>query len=107
VTGHRGLGAIGADWSGGGGRLYAAGNGLAALDDGKLSWSRVYDTPAFVTSFEDGSLAVAHGSTLEIIERDGKLIQTFDLEAPLLTQPAIAGDGSVWMASNDTLFAVR
>ena len=89
------------------GRIYLAGVGLAALDQGKLSWTLPYDAPIQATSFDDGSLVVASGSQLELIDPDGKLAQTLDLGEPLLTQPAIAADGSVYVASLETVFVVR
>ena len=42
-------------------RVYLAGKGLAAIDDGKVAWTHRSDEPLYVSSFEDGSLAVASG----------------------------------------------
>jgi hypothetical protein len=92
---------------GGGQRVYVIGNGLAALDAGKAVWSLTLDEAAYATSFADGSLAVAHGSQISFRDSTGALTQSFRANEPLMTPPAIASDGSVWVASSSALYAVR
>jgi hypothetical protein len=41
--------------AGGGKRVYVAGRGLAALDDGKVTWTHESTEPLYVSSFQDGS----------------------------------------------------
>jgi hypothetical protein len=92
---------------GAGARLYVIGKGLSAFDEGKHSWSRSYDEMAYASSFEDGSLAVASGTRLELLDSHGEQLQAFDTAEPLVTPPAIASDGSVWVASNTALYVMR
>ena len=89
------------------GRLYVAGRGLSAIDKGKLTWSHNYDENTYASSFDDGSLAVARSNRLQLLTPDGNVAQTFDTPEPLVTAPAIAGDGSVWVASNQAMYLAR
>ena len=93
--------------AGRGKRVYLAGHGLAALDDGKVTWMQASEDPLYVSSFEDGSLAVATGQRLDFLKPDGTVAQTFNTEEPLVAPPAIAGDGSVWAASAEALYIAR
>jgi len=93
--------------AGAGKRVYLAGKGLAALDDGKLTWRHESSEPLYVSSFEDGSLAVANGKRLDFLKPDGTIDQSFPTEEPLVAPPAIAGDGSVWAASATALYMAR
>jgi len=93
--------------AGAGKRVYLAGKGLAALDDGKVTWRHESSEPLYVSSFEDGSLAVANGKRLDFLKPDGTIEQSFEAQDPLVAPPAIAGDGSVWAASATTLYIAR
>lgn len=93
--------------AGAGKRVYLAGRGLAALDDGKLTWRHEASEPLYVSSFEDGSLAVANGKRLDFLKTDGTVDQSFATEEPLVAPPAIAADGSVWAASATALYIAR
>jgi hypothetical protein len=93
--------------SGATGRLYVAGRGLCALDKGKLTWTHDYDENTYASSFDDGSLAVARSNRLELMTPDGNVTQTFETAEPLVTAPAIAADGSVWVASNQAMYVAR
>lgn len=90
--------------AGAGSRSYLVGKGLAAVDDGKLSWSQSFEQTAYASSFEDGSLAVAVGKRVDFVKPDGSVDQSFTTEEPLLAPPAIAGDGSVWLASTTAIY---
>ena len=93
--------------AGAGKRVYLAGKGLAALDDGKLTWRHESTEPLYLSSFEDGSLAVANGKRLDFLKPDGTVDQSFPAEEPLVAPPAIAADGSVWAASATALYIAR
>jgi hypothetical protein len=89
------------------GRVYLAGKGLAAIDSGKLTWSHDSEDVIYASSFEDGSLALATGRRLDFVKPDGTIDQTFNAAEPLVAPPAIAGDGSVWVASATALYVAR
>jgi len=93
--------------AGAAGRIYLAGKGLAAIDNGKMTWTHDSKEPLYVSSFEDGSLAVANGKRLDFIEPNGVVDQTFESQEPLVAPPAIAGDGSVWAASATAIYVAR
>lgn len=93
--------------AGASGRAYLAGKGLAALDNGKVTWQHLSDEPLYASSFEDGSLAVATGKRLDFLRPDGTVDQTFNTEEALVAPPAIASDGSVWAASATALYIAR
>ncbi|HET9956620.1 MAG TPA: hypothetical protein VFQ61_19115 [Polyangiaceae bacterium] len=93
--------------AGSGTRVYLAGRGLAALDGGGVSWLYVSQEPIYASSFEDGSLAVAHGKRLEFVNTSGTVEQAFDTEEPLLAPPAIAADGTVWAISGRAVYIAR
>lgn len=93
--------------AGGGTRVYLAGKGLVALDDGKLTWSQASEGPVYASTFEDGSLAVAAGKRLDFLKPDGTVDQTFNTEEPVVAPPAIAADGSVWAASAEAIYIAR
>lgn len=97
------------------GRVYIVGNGVVALDGGIPTWSHSvtpwesrgrYPGGALATSFDDGTLAVATGDTLRILGRDG--IVLVDLLVPdgarIISPPAIAGDGSIWFATENAIY---
>lgn len=91
------------------GRIYVAGDGLAAIDRGSVKWS----TPSLVTTrataFGDGTLAVCRGPGLQIIARDGSPIQLLMTSdgAAIVTPPAIGPDGTIWVATATHLYVTR
>jgi hypothetical protein len=89
------------------GRVYLVGRGLAAIDNGKVTWAHASSEPLYASTFEDGSLALAAGTRLDLVRPDGTVDQTFNSEEPLVAPPAIAGDGSVWAASTKALYIAR
>lgn len=93
--------------AGKGGRAYLVGKGIAAVDDGKVTWTHPSNEPIYASTFEDGSLALATGKRLDFVKPDGTVDQTFNTEEPLVAPPAIAGDGSVWAASATALYIAR
>jgi len=80
---------------------------LAAIDNGKITWSHLSPEPIYASSFEDGSLALATGKRLDFVKPDGTIDQSFNADEPLVAPPAIAGDGSVWVASAEALYLAR
>jgi len=95
---------------GGGGRIYlAGGNGVIAIDDGKIAWQHLGSHLMMATAFEDGSLAVSNGPNLEILGRDGQVVQSFATarKEPITTPPAPASDGSIWLATAEALYVAR
>ena len=93
--------------AGASGRVYVAGAGIVALDNGALTWRQDASEPVYASSFEDGSLALATGKHLDFVKPDGTVDQTFTSEEPLVAPPAIAADGSVWVASATALYIAR
>jgi hypothetical protein len=94
----------------GGGRVYVAGSSLSALEAGKVLWTQPSSTArVFATSLADGSVLVALGPELRAVDRDGAVVQV--LQAPegdaFVAPPAVAGDGSVWLATAKALYVAR
>ena len=91
------------------GRIYVMGMGAAAFQDGKLLFVTPSAVPMFGTAFQDGTLAVAVGQELRIVDRDGHVRQHFSTaeHEPITTPPAIGSDGSVWVASAKALYVAR
>ena len=90
------------------GRVYLAGAGLAAAENGKIVWSMTAPR-VFATALADGSALAAVGAELRVVKRDGTIGKR--LRAPdgeeLVTPPAVAADGTVWIASGKSLFFAR
>lgn len=93
--------------AGAGSRVYLAGKGIAALDDNRVVWTLKSEQPLYVSTFVDGSLAIATGNRLELVNVDGTIEQSFTTEEALVAPPAIAADGSVWLASETAFYVVR
>jgi hypothetical protein len=93
---------------GGNGRVYAAGDELAALEAGKVVWE-VKPGPVHATAFADGAVAYTQGTFLHVRARDGSILVSLETpdKAILVTPPAIASDGSIWVASARDLFVAR
>jgi len=94
----------------GNGRIYALGNGVAAFDKtGKTLFVQPSPTPMFATAFHDGALALAAGHELRLLDRDGNIHQKFTTaeHEPITTPPAIAADGSIWVATTKALYHAR
>jgi outer membrane protein assembly factor BamB len=87
----------------GGDRIWLAGNGLAVVADGRVLWSRTSDQRHRATAFREGTLAVAHGDTLELVGRRGTPTQVLRVPGGhvITTPPAISGDGRLWVATDD------
>jgi hypothetical protein len=94
---------------GGGGRVVVVGNGIASLEQGRVLWSAPSAVPLLATAFEDGTLAVAKGSELELVDRDGTIRQSLHAGAgeSITTPPAIAADGAVWVATTKAIYVAR
>ncbi len=93
---------------GGGGRIYLAGTGFAAIQDGKVQWSQAPTARTLVTAFDGGEVALTIGRELRLVDRDGNIRQSFTTPAEaIVTPPAIGGDGSVWFATDKGIYAAR
>jgi hypothetical protein len=86
---------------GGEDRVYLVGDGVAAIVGGVIAWSLSSVISARATAFVDGTLAVCRGPGLQIIARDGSIVQQLATSdgAPIVTPPAIGPDGSIWVAT--------
>jgi hypothetical protein len=95
--------------AGGGGRVYVAGKGLAALEGGKLTWSVASPSAVRATAFADGTLALAVGASVRIVANDGRVKQEFRTAEgeEVTTPPAIGPDAAVWVASARHVYVLR
>jgi hypothetical protein len=93
----------------GNGKVAMTGMGVATFQEGKVLWSAPSSSPVRATAFEDGTLAVASGSELRIVDRDGAIRQVLRTSQgeTISTPPAIAHDGSVWVATEKALYVAR
>ena len=93
---------------GGAGRVYVAGDGLAAVLGGKILWSDGGKGPFFVTALASGALLVAVGPELRVVGKDGARLTT--LRVPegdtIVAPPAVAADGEVWVATAKGIYVV-
>ena len=89
-------------------RVYLVGKGIAAVDmTGHTLWSVASAVQLRAAAFADGTLAVVRGRDVQIVGRDGAIRQSFRAAEELTTYPAIAADGTVWVASAKSLYALR
>lgn len=93
----------------GGGRVYLVGKGFAAAEHGQTLWAQPAPTRTFATALGDGSVLLAVGPELRHVGRDGSIVQV--LRVPegdaLVAPPAVAADGSAWVATDKALYAAR
>ncbi len=94
---------------GGDGRIYVVGNGFAAYENGAALWSSLANVVQYATAYADGTVALVTGAELRIVARDGAVKQTFRTAQgePISTPPAIADDGSIWIATEKALYVAR
>jgi hypothetical protein len=91
------------------GRVFLVGAGFAAAEAGKTLWAHPSKNHVFATSLSDGSVLVAAGPELHLTKRDGTIVQSLhvpegdDIKAP----PAVAADGSVWLATAKGLYVAH
>jgi hypothetical protein len=92
----------------GGDRVYLVGKGIAAFD---LEGHRLWSSPSTLTlraaAFADGTLALVRGNELQVVAKDGSIKQSFRASEDLTSYPSIAADGSIWLASEKTLYVAR
>ena len=88
------------------GRVYVAGNGFAALEDGEVAWDTGTSQRTHASAFLEGSAAITFGNTLRVVKRDGLIRRTFQVPEgeTFGTPPAIASDGAVWAATAQSLY---
>jgi hypothetical protein len=91
------------------GRIVLAGAGLGAVEKGHVLWSEASHTAIHATAFQDGTLAVTTGPELRIVDRDGSIRQSLRTSEDdvITTPPAIAHDGTVWVATQKALYVAR
>lgn len=94
---------------GGEGRVYIAGDGLAAIDRGAVLWSTPSVVPTRATAFADGTLAVCRGPGLQIVARDGSVVQQLTTSdgSSIVTPPAMGPDGSIWISTSTHVCVAR
>lgn len=90
----------------GNGRIVLAGKGFAAVRDGKLLFAHPSEHEQWATAFEEGTVALSTGGELRIVNPDGTIRQSFRVQEGerLTTPPAIAPDGTIWVASDKALY---
>ncbi|MFO0614251.1 MAG: hypothetical protein U0414_16810 [Polyangiaceae bacterium] len=93
---------------GGDGRVYLAGDGFAAIEHRETSWE-VRGGRVRATAFVDGAVALATGPALEIRSPTGDVMTRLETPdgSPFITPPAIARDGSIWVATDRVVYAAR
>ena len=94
---------------GGGGRIYLTGRGFAAVEQGRIVWSQGAPAGASATSLADGTVLLAAGVSLRVVGRDGTILESHSVPEgdPIVAAPAVAEDGSVWVATAKALYAAR
>jgi hypothetical protein len=94
---------------GGGGRVYLVGNGFAAVDNGKTLWADPSAAHAYGTSLADGTLLLAIGPELRVVNRDGKILQSLRIPEgdPIVAPPAVSADGTTWLVTAKALYVAR
>lgn len=91
------------------GTLVVVGRGLAGIDNGKVAWELPTDNPAAATAFSDGSVAVVDGGALRILDAKNTFTQTLTVPhgEDIVTQPTIAPDGTIYVATPTRVYSVR
>jgi hypothetical protein len=93
----------------GAGRVYLVGKGFAAAEHGATLWAQPTQARAFATAVDDGSALLAVGPELRHVSRDGSIVQS--LRVPegdaIVTPPAVAADGSAWVATDKGLYVAK
>ena len=78
------------------------------MQDGHVLWSQPRGARTLATAFEGGEVALTVGDTLRIVDRAGTVRQSFTAPGETFaTPPAIAEDGSVWIATEKGIYAAR
>lgn len=93
--------------AGAGRRIYVVGNGIAALDGPELAWAHPSSQSMRATAFADGSLALAVGRSLQVVEDTGVIAQSLETAEPIVTPPAITASGQVWVASQKAVYVAQ
>ncbi len=91
------------------GRLYAAGQGLVAVDDERVSWSKPANVRLHATSLGTAGVLVAGGTRLCHYDLDGALRS--DVRIPdgsrIVAPAAPACDGTLYLSTATGVFALR
>lgn len=93
----------------GGGRVYLVGRGFAAAERGKVLWAQKSSARGYATSLADGSALLAIGPELRSVSRDGAVLRQVHLQEgePFVAPPAVANDGTVWVATAKALYVAQ
>ncbi|MCH9688134.1 MAG: hypothetical protein K0V04_42275, partial [Deltaproteobacteria bacterium] len=90
-------------------RRYAVGEGIAAVEDGRILWSKIANVALHVTCLGADGVLVAGGARLCHYDHEGTLRSersTPDRSA-IVAPPAPAPDGTLYLATASGVFALR
>lgn len=89
---------------GGGGRVLLCGDRVACVTDGSVRWEHAVSQPCQGTADASGSLVVAFGNTVSVLDAAGTVGGAIELEQPIRTPPAIDEQGDIWVATSGALY---
>jgi hypothetical protein len=93
-----------------GGRFYLSGQGFAAVGGGyKVAYWNQSKTPSLATAMLGGDVALALGGELRLVARDGTVRQSLHVAEgeTILTPPAVAEDGSLFVATEKAIYVAK
>ena len=94
---------------GGDGRIYAAGDGVAAIADGEVTWHFPADRRLFATSLGLEGVVVAGGRRLDHLDRNGLPATTLEIPdgSRCCAPPAINSTGEIHLGTTTGIFVLR
>lgn len=93
----------------GGGRSYLVGKGLAAIQDGRLLWQKPANMRLLATCYGNGSLALAAGHQVRIVDHAGALRQTLSIRdrSRIVTLPTVGPNGELYVGTTTGFYVAR
>jgi hypothetical protein len=96
----------GAPLSAGDDAVWVLGRGVARVETGRVQWSRPSEAWTRGLAYADGTLALASGTRLELLDADGSSIaRATSPDGTEFTTPPSAGAGRLWIATETRLYA--